>query len=87
MLNLVKVGDQYTTSKHSLISNEKGEALFNGIPAGEYFLIVYARQLSKYTEKYIEVKGGDTLKLAKYFTEDIGYHKQLEPWDYVMPPY
>lgn len=47
MLNLVKVGDQYTTSKHSLISNEKGEALFNGIPAGEYFLIVYARQLSK----------------------------------------
>ena len=85
MLNLVKIGDDYSMSDYKLVSNEKGEVLFSDIPAGEYLLIVYARQLSKYTEKYIEVNGGDTLKLSKYFTEDIGYYKQLEPWDYVMP--
>jgi len=67
-------------------SNEKGVAVFNDIPAGEYYLVVYAKQLYKYTEKYIEVYSGDTLKLTKDFTADLGYSNGLEPWDYVMPP-
>ncbi len=85
MLNLVKIGDHYATSEYQLVSNEQGEVLFCDIPSGEYFLIVYARQISKYTEKYIEVHGGDTLKLKKDFTPEGSFFKDLEPWDYVMP--
>ena len=65
MLDIVWIGDDFATSKYRLDSNEEGEILFNDIPSGKYFLIVYARQLSSYTEKYIEVHGGDTLKLTK----------------------
>jgi len=86
LLNLVRIDDQYATSEYLLVSNEKGEVLFTDIPAGEYFLIVFARQLYKYTEKYIEVSGGDTLKLTKNFTADLAFSNDLEPWDYVMPP-
>jgi hypothetical protein len=87
MLNIVKIGDRYVTSKYLLTSNTKGEILFNDIPSGEYYLIVFARQLYKYTEKYIEVKGGDTLKLTKKFTPDIALSEDLEPWDYEVPGY
>lgn len=87
MLNLVKIGDYYATSEYILISNEKGEVIFEEIPSGEYFLIVYARQLYKYSEKYIEVIGGDTLKLAKKFTPDLALSEALEPWDYEVPDY
>ncbi|RLD93069.1 MAG: hypothetical protein DRJ13_15965 [Bacteroidetes bacterium] len=66
-------------------TNEKGEALFNDLPAGEYYLVIYAKQLYKYTEKYVDVYSGDTLKLTKDFTADLGYSNDLEPWDYVMP--
>ena len=86
MLDVVWIGDNFATSKYRLYSNENGEILFTDIPSGKYFLIVYARQLYKYTEKYIEVKGGDTLKLTKVFTPDLSFVKDLEPWDYVMPP-
>ena len=86
MLNLVKIGDHYATSEYKLLSNEEGEILFNDIPSGEYFLIVYARQLSTYTEKYIEVHGGDTLKLTKVFSPNASFVEDLESWDYVMPP-
>jgi len=87
MLNLVKIGGQYSTSMYLLVSNEKGEVLFTDIPIGEYYLIVFARQLSKYTEKYIEVNGGDTLKLVKNFTPDLTYWENLEPWDHEVPGY
>ena len=73
-------------SKYVQLSNEMGEILFNDIPAGEYYLVVYARQLSKYTEKYIEVNGGDTLKLTKNFTDDLTFYEDLEPWDHKVPP-
>lgn len=85
MLNIVKIGDKYVTSKYQVVSNEDGEILFSDIPSGKYFLIVYARQISKYTEKYIEVIGGDTLRLKKDFTPEGSFFKDLEPWDYVMP--
>lgn len=85
MLNLVKIGDEYATSKFLQVANEKGDAVFEDIPAGEYFLIVYARQITKYSEKYIEVKSGDTLMLAKDFTDDGAYYKDLEPWDHTVP--
>jgi hypothetical protein len=55
------------------------------VPKGQYYLVVFARQLTKYTEKYIEVSGGDTLKLVKNFTIDGAYHNKLEPWDHVVP--
>ena len=80
------IGDKAAVWKYVQLSNETGEILFNDIPAGEYYLLVYARQLSKYTEKYIEVKGGDTLELAKDFTASGTFYEDLEPWDYVMPP-
>ena len=86
MLDIVWIGDDFATSKYRLYSNEKGEILFTDIPSGKYFLIVYARQLYKYSEKYIEVIGSDTLKLAKDFTADSRFLNDLEPWDYVMPP-
>jgi len=86
-LNLVRVGDQYATSIYRLVSNEKGEVLFEDIPAGEYFLIVFARKLYKYSEKYIEVTDGDTLILAKDFSPELGFSNDLEPWDYEMPGY
>ena len=86
MLNLVKIGDDYATSLYKLLSNEKGEALFTDIPIGEYFLVVFARKLDRYTEKYIEVSGGDTLKLTKVFTPAGQFLNDLEPWDFVMPP-
>jgi len=86
MLDIVWIGDDYATSMYSLDSNEKGETLFKDIPSGEYFLIVFARQVSSYTEKYIEVYGGDTLKLTKVFSPNASFHEDLEPWDYIMPP-
>jgi hypothetical protein len=85
MLNLVKIGDEYATSKYLIISNENGEILFKDIPSGEYFLIVYAGQLYRYSEKYIEVNGGDTLKLVKDFSASLSFYKDLEPWDYESP--
>lgn len=86
MLNLVKIGDEYATSKYLLLTNEMGEVLFEDIPAGEYFLIVYARQITKYSQKYIKVDSGDTLILTKDFTDDGAYYKDLEPWDHTVPP-
>lgn len=66
-------------------TNENGEVLFNDIPVGEYYIVVFAGELYKYTEKYIEVISGDTLKLAKDFTPAAHFTNGLEPWDYVMP--
>ena len=66
-------------------SNEKGEISFSNIQAGEYYLTVYARQLYRYTQKYIEVPLGDTLSLIKNFTNAGHYFLDLEPWDYEMP--
>lgn len=85
MLNLVRIDDHYATSEYKLLSNEKGKVLFRDIPAGKYFLIVYVRQRSTYTEKYIELNGGDTLKLSKVFSPNASFVEDLEPWDYVMP--
>ena len=68
-------------------SNEQGEILFTNIPEGKYFLLIYARQLYKYTEKYFEVNGGDTLKLVKDFTPSATFYEDLEPWDYEMDGY
>ena len=64
--------------------NENGEILFEDIEAGEYYLTVYARQIYKYTQKYIEIPVGDTLKLTKDFTPELYFFEDLEPWDYEM---
>lgn len=85
MLGIAWLTDKYVSPEYKQWSNEKGEVLFKDIPVGEYFLIVYARQWSKYTEKYIEVIGGDTLKLTKNFTSDLAFYEDLEPWDYEVP--
>ena len=79
------IGDKSVQCKYVLHVNEKGEIILKDILAGEYYLTVYARQLYKYTEKYIEVAVGDTLKLIKNFTASGSFFKDLEPWDYEMP--
>ena len=79
------IGDKSVQCKYVLHVNEKGEIFLKDILAGEYYLTVYARQLYKYTEKYIEVAVGDTLKLTKDFTPSLSFFKDLEPWDYEMP--
>ena len=84
-LDIAWIGDKPVKSNYEQWSNENGEILFKDIPAEEYFLIVYAGQLYKYTEKYIEVSGGDTLKLTKNFSPELAFVKDLEPWDYGMP--
>ena len=84
-LGIAFIGDEPVFSKYEQYSNEKGEVLFKDIPAEEYFLIVCARQLHRYTEKYIKVNGGDTLKLKKDFTPDGSFYEDLEPWDYEVP--
>jgi len=86
-LDVAWIEDKAVASKYVQISNETGGVLFKDIPSGEYYLVVFTRHLSKYTEKYIEVNGGDTLKLAKNFTPDLTYWEDLEPWDYEMPGY
>ena len=85
MLDVAWIGDDPASSKYVQLSNEQGEVLFKDIPVGEYYFVVYARQWSKYTEKYIEVNGGDTLKLIKNFTADLTFYEDLEPWDYEVP--
>ncbi|RLD31399.1 MAG: hypothetical protein DRI83_12475 [Bacteroidetes bacterium] len=85
MIDVAWIDGKPTGSKYALRSDEKGEVLFKDIPAGEYYLVVFARQLVKYTEKYIEVNGGDTLKLTKNFTSSGSFFKDLEPWDYEVP--
>jgi len=87
MLNLVKIGDTYSMSEYQLVTSRDGEVLFTDIPSGEYFLIVFARELYKYSEKYIEIFGGDTLELVKNFTPAAHFTSDLEPWDYEMPGY
>ena len=84
-LDIAFIGDQPVISIYEQLSNEMGEVLFKDIPAGEYYLVVYARQLYKYTEKYIEVNSGDTLKLTKNFTDDLTFYEDLEPWDHEVP--
>jgi len=84
-LDLAYIGDKPIISKYEHRTNEEGEISFNNIKAGEYFLILYASQLYKYTEKYIEVPLGDTLRLKKDFTASLSFFKGLEPWDYEVP--
>ncbi len=84
-LGRAKIGDELAPWKYVVSSNERGEILFENIEAGEFYLTVYARQLYKYTQKYIKVNSGDTLKLAKDFTVDGAYFEDLEPWDYEVP--
>lgn len=85
MLNIVKVDGEYTTSLYNLRTNENGEVFFEHIPEGEYFLIVYAGDLYKYSEKYIKVIGGETIALNKNFTDDGAFIMKLEPWDHEVP--
>ncbi len=80
------IGDDIVIYKFKQISDEKGEIIFNGLPVGEYFLTLTAWDLSKYTEKYIEIIDGKTLELEKNFTEDLQFYEKLEPWDYEVPP-
>jgi len=86
-IDVAWIEDDAVFSLYAQRSNTYGEVLFTDIPAGEYYLVVFARQLTKYTEKYIEVYNGDTLELSKSFTEDGAYYKKLEPWDHTVPPY
>jgi len=85
-LDVAWVDDKAVASKYTKLSNETGEALFKDIPSGEYYLVVFTRKWLRYSEKYIEVKGGDTLRLSKDFTSDLAFYEGLEPWDYIMPP-
>jgi len=87
MIDVAWVDNEPVASKYVQRSNEKGEVLFEDIPAEGYYLVIFARQLTKYTEKYIELIGGDTLKLMKKFTPDGAYHNKLEPWDHEVLDY
>ena len=87
MLDIVWIGDEFATSKYKSTTDEQGKVLFNNIPSGEYLLIVYARQISKYSEIYVEVNAGDTLILRKDFTPDGAFFEDLEPWDHEVPGY
>jgi len=62
-------------------------AVFENLMPGEYLLIVCTMKLYRYSERYIEVGDGDTLKLTKNFTPDLGYIDELEPWDHQIPGY
>lgn len=86
-IDVAWIGDDPVYSLYSQVSSKMGEVVFNDLPAGEYYLVIFARQLYKYTEKYIEVMGGDTLKLKKDFTPAAQFTNDLEPWDYEMPEY
>ena len=80
------IGDDLVLNKFSQATDEKGEIVFIGLPAGEYFLtLTTGWALAKYTEKSIEVIDGETLELVKNFTEDREYYEKLEPWDYETP--
>ena len=87
MLDIAWLVDKYVSPEYKMITDQQGEVLFLDIPAGEYYLVVFAGQLAKYTEKYIQVHVGDTLILTKKFTPDIAINKDLEPWDYEVPGY
>ncbi len=82
---LVFIGEELIFSRYDRRTNEEGIISFNNIKAGEYYLTIYAQQLYRYTEKYIEVPLGDTLKLIKDFTNASSHFKDLEPWDFVLP--
>ncbi len=85
MIDVAWIDGKPTASKFVLKIDEGGEALFKDILAGEYYLVIYTRQWYRYSEKYIEVKGGETLKLSKDFTCDLTFYEDLEPWDHEMP--
>ena len=85
MIDVAWIDGEPTGSKYVLKIDDGGEALFKDILAGEYYLVIYTRKWLRYSEKYIEVKGRDTLKLSKDFTSDLAFYEGLEPWDYVMP--
>jgi hypothetical protein len=84
---IAHIGENSVQSLYVSLANEKGEILFEDIEAGEYYLTVYARQQYKYTQKYIEIPSGDTLRLNKDFTPELSFFEDLEPWDYEMPEY
>jgi len=84
-IDVAWIGNDATYAKYTQVINEIGEATFKDIPAGKYYLVVFTGKWYRYTEKYIEVIGGDTLKLTKNFTADLRFDKDLEPWDYEMP--
>jgi len=79
------IDGELALSKYVATANDEGEILFENIEAGVYYLTVYAREIYKYTEKYIDVPAGDSLNLIKDFTPSGSFFKDLEPWDYEMP--
>lgn len=84
---IAHIGENSVQSKYVWSSNERGEIFFDNIQSGEYYLTIYARELYKYTEKFIEVTVGDTLFLAKNFTPSLNIFQDLEPWNYEIPNY
>jgi hypothetical protein len=78
-------GDTLVQPKYVTRADETGEILFQNIQAGEYYLLVVARKLYSYSEKYISVNVGDTLELKKDFSYSAHFFKKLEPWIYEMP--
>jgi len=86
-LDIAWLGDGYIGPEYKKITDVHGEVRFADIPPGVYYLVVFAGPLYKYSEKYIEVVGGDTLELTKDFTPEGSIFKDLEPWDYEVPGY
>jgi hypothetical protein len=86
MIDVAWIDGNPTGSLYVLKIDDRGEALFKDILAGEYYLVIYTRKWTRYSEKYIEVKGGDTLKLSKDFTASGSFDEGLEPWDYEIHP-
>ena len=84
-LGRVLDGEVLVQPKYTICANESGEIMFQYIQAGEYYLLVVARDLYRYSEKYINVTVGDTLELIKDFSYSGSFFKDLEPWDYDMP--
>lgn len=56
----------------------------HNLRAGSYYIVVISTGMTRYTERIIEVPLGDTLKLAKNFSNAAHFDRKLEPWDYVI---
>jgi hypothetical protein len=73
-----------TTYRYSGRANENGDIFMYNLRAGSYYIVVISTGMTRYTERIIEVPLGDTLKLAKNFSNAAHFDRKLEPWDYVI---
>jgi len=67
MIDIAWIDGEPSGSIYALQVDDEGEALFKDIPTGDYYLVIYTRKWLRYSEKYFEVTGSDTLRLSKNY--------------------